>query len=127
LLAHTIELALVAFHCIGGDVFKDGVTAQLATNFGLDNERIGLALTNAELGDVVLDVSLIVVVMVGIVELSAARRFQIVDPGQPMPVDEIGVKAKSYYTRLSGDQSTAPARSLRFLRIISVMCSPPGS
>jgi hypothetical protein len=36
-----------------------------------------------------------VVVVVGIVELLAARCFEIVDPSQSVAVDEIGIEAKS--------------------------------
>ena len=64
------------------DVFEDGVAAQLATDFGLNDERVGLAFAHAEFGDVVLDVVLVVIGVIGIVELTAARRFQVVDPGQ---------------------------------------------
>jgi hypothetical protein len=38
LSTHAAELALVAFDGIGGDMFEDGGTAQLATNVRLDHE-----------------------------------------------------------------------------------------
>ena len=81
---------------------KDGVAAELATDGRLDHQSIGLALLDAVFGDVVLHVILVVVFVLWVVETAAARRFQIVDPGQVMLVDEIGVEAKS------GDDRFAP-------------------
>lgn len=75
MLARAVKIALVALHCIGGDVFKDGVATQLATDIRLDDERVGFAFADAKLRDVVLDVLLGVIVVAGIVELSAARCF----------------------------------------------------
>jgi hypothetical protein len=105
-------------------VLENCIAAQLATDVRLDDKGISLAFADAKLCDVVLDVAFVVVVVAGVVELSAARRFQIVNPGQSVPVDEVSVQAKM--TRLSGDQPTAPLRSAKFLRIISVMWRSPG-
>ena len=44
----------------------------VAADFRLDDERVGLAFARAKLRDVVLGVSAFVIVMAGIVELSAA-------------------------------------------------------
>src|SRR5262249_22162715 len=96
---------------VGGDVTENGVAAESTADLGRDHERIGLALPDAELRDVVLDIGLNEVGMIGIVELPTATGLQVVDP-RP---------------RFSGRQPTAPARSSRFLRIFSCMCSPPGS
>jgi hypothetical protein len=51
---------------------KDSVANELSTNLRLDDERIGLALSDAELCDVALDVTLIVISVIGVVELFAA-------------------------------------------------------
>ena len=47
------------------NVFQDGLTAELATGFGADNQRVCFDLLHAELLDVVLHVSLVVIVVVG--------------------------------------------------------------
>jgi hypothetical protein len=78
-------------------MFEDGVANQLAADFRHNHERIGFALADAEFLDVILHVTFVVVTMVGIIELTTARRFQIVDPSQPVRVDEVGVEAKSNY------------------------------
>ena len=75
--------------------FEDGIAAKPSPDVRLDNERVGFALTDAKFSDVVLDVALGVIVMVRIIELSAARCFQIVDPREIVFIDEIGVQAKS--------------------------------
>ena len=76
-------------------MFENGVTAQLAADVRLDHECIGLALAHAMFGDVILHVVLVVVGVVGIVEPAAARGLQVVDPGQVVVVDEVGIQAKS--------------------------------
>ena len=101
--------------------------AQLPADIRLDDEGVGLTFAHAKLRDVVLDVLLGVIVVAGIVKLSAARCFQVVDPSQLMRVNEIGVEPEADDFQIPGPQSTAPLRSSRFLRIVAVMCSPPGS
>jgi len=95
LFAKAGELALVTLHGSEGDVFEDGLAAQLAADFGRDNQGVGLAFADAKFGDVGLHVVLVVVGVLFIVEATAARRFQVVDPGQIVGVDEISVEAKS--------------------------------
>jgi hypothetical protein len=74
---------------------ENGVADELSTDLGHDHERVGFAFADAELADVVLDIGLVAIGMSGIVELLAARCLQIVDPGQVIGIDEIGVEAKS--------------------------------
>jgi hypothetical protein len=95
LFAHTIELALVPLYCVGGDMLEDGGTTQCAAEFRLSHESVGFALADAKLGDVPLHVRLVMVVVLFVVELRTARRLEIVNPGEPVLVDELGVEAKS--------------------------------
>ena len=60
-----------------------------------DHERIRFALPNAVARDVILNVGLIVIGVSAVVEIAAARRFEIVDPRQVIVVDEIGIQTKS--------------------------------
>ena len=76
-------------------MFEDGVAAQLASDFRRDHQGIRLAFADAETLDVVLNVFLVVIGVVFIIEATAARRLKVVDPGQTVGVDEIGVQAKS--------------------------------
>ena len=76
-------------------MLKNGGADEFAANIRLNHERVGFAFAHAKAADVVLHVALVVIGVVGIVEQLPARRFQIVNPGQPMAVDEIGVEAKS--------------------------------
>jgi hypothetical protein len=69
-----VELACIAFDGASRQVLKDGVAAQLAADLWHDHQRVGFTFANAELGDVVLDVILVVIVMIRIIELLAARR-----------------------------------------------------
>ena len=112
-----MKLASVLLGSISGNEAEDSVTAELTANLGRDHECIGLALPDAELGDVVLHVGFEVIGMIAITEILAAAGLQVVDPRQPVAVDELGVEAKSD-DRFSGDQHTARARSSRFLRIL---------
>jgi hypothetical protein len=93
--AHALKLALVALCCIGRNVLEDRVAAQLAADFGFDDQGVGFAFADAKPADVLLHVSLIVIGVIVVIELAAARRLQVVDPSQPVPVDEVGVEAKS--------------------------------
>ena len=72
MLARAFELAQIAFKGVDGKMRKDSVANELSTNLRLVDERIGLALSDAELCDVVLDVTLIVISVIGVVELFAA-------------------------------------------------------
>ena len=96
-------------------MFEDGVAAQLAADVGLDHQRVGFALADAEFGDVVLDVILVVVVVVGIIEPSAARRFQIVDPGQPCSSMKSALRPNRMMTRLCRRPADRAAEILQVL------------
>ena len=72
LFAKAGELALVTLHGSEGDVFEDGLAAQLAADFGRDNQGVGLAFADAKFGDVGLHVVLVVVGVLFIVEATAA-------------------------------------------------------
>ena len=74
---------------------EDGVATQLPTDVRHDDEGVGFAFAYAELADVTLDVFLFVIRVPGIVEPPAARCFKVIDPCEPVPIDEGGVQAKS--------------------------------
>src|SRR6516162_6894135 len=95
LQADAMKLAPVLLGSISGNETEDGVAAELATDLGKDHQRVGLDLALAVFADVVLHVGLEVVVMLGITEVLAAAGLQIVDPRQPVAVDEVDVEAKS--------------------------------
>ena len=112
-----MELAPVLLGSVSGNEAEDGVAAELTADLGQNHERVGLDLAPAVFTNVVLHVGLEVIGMVAITEILAAAGLQVVDPRQPVAVDELGVEAKSD-DRFSGDQPTARARSSRFLRIL---------
>jgi hypothetical protein len=91
----SLQAALVAARGVGADVTQDGVAAELAAYFGSDNKRVGLALPHPELGDVVLYIPLVVISVARIIESTAARRFQVVNLGEIVGLDEIGVEPET--------------------------------
>jgi hypothetical protein len=92
---HPLQLLLISSGCICRDVLEDGLAAQVSADFRLDDQRVGLAFPNAEFLDVVTHIRLVVIGVIGIAQLLAAGRSKIVDPSQSVPLDEVGVKAKS--------------------------------
>src|SRR5262249_36185763 len=76
---------------------------------------VGFALSHPELGDIFLNVTLIVIAMLGIIELLAARRLKVVDPGQAVRIDEIGVEAKSDDDQIFRRPADSPAEILEVL------------
>jgi len=92
---------------IGGDVTENGIAAELAANLGQDDERVGLYFALAVFADVVLYVGLEVIGMIGITEVLAATGLQVVDPRQPVAVDELGIKAKSVRGRCKAAARTS--------------------
>jgi hypothetical protein len=62
-------------------MLENGAATQRTGDFGHYDERVGFAFADAETGDVILHVAFVVVAMLWIIELLAARRFQVVDPG----------------------------------------------
>src|SRR5258707_13080930 len=76
-------------------MFEYGAATKLAADLGHNYQCVGFALPNTKFGDVILDVVLVMIVVARIVELLAARCFQIVNPSEAVLIDEIGVEAKS--------------------------------
>src|SRR5262245_38987019 len=93
--ANAIKLALMLRWGVGGDVTENGTAAESTADLGRDHERIGLALPDAELRDVALHIGFSEVGMIGIVELQTATGLQVVDPRQPVAVDERAPTEKS--------------------------------
>jgi len=94
LQANTIKLAPVLLGSVSGNEAEDGVAA-LTADLGQNHERIGLDLALAGFTNVVLHIGLEVIGMIAITEILAATGLEVVDPRQPVAVDELDVEAKS--------------------------------
>lgn len=82
---------LVALNRIGRHVFQ--------------NRRICLDFAGAKLAQIVLHVVLVMVRVIRVSEITAAAGDQIIDPGQPMPLDEVGIEAEAIDDEVVGRTS----------------------
>ena len=67
------ELGLVLFDGVLGHIFKDGLDAESPARLRGHDQGVGLALTDAMLRDVFLNVALVVVLVARIIKPPAAR------------------------------------------------------
>ena len=111
LCAYAVELAVIARRGGRRDmVLSICFLTQRTGNFRhYATSALAFAFADAEAGDVILHIAFVVVAMIWIIELLAARRFQIADPSQVMAVDEIGVEAKSTDDQIFRRPADGPA------------------
>ena len=127
LLTHFLEAFLVVLHGVGWHVTQNGITTQFPSSFRPDDQRIGLDLTRTEALQIILHVWLEVIRVFLIGEISAAARYQVVDPSESVASNEISVESKSVDDEIIRRPANRLPRSPILERRKSEMCSPPGS
>jgi hypothetical protein len=71
-----VELAAKPSRGLRRDEFKDRIAAEFTADLGHHHQSVRLTLADAKAGNVVLHVSLVVIAVFGIIELSAAVRYR---------------------------------------------------
>ncbi len=108
------ELPFVINRRVVGDVLEDRLPAEFSTGVGSDYQHVRLHFLDAVFAKVILHVGLLVIAVILFIKFGTAASFEIVDPGQSVFFDEVGIQAEAVDDQVVGtpaDASTPANRS----------------